>query len=215
MKKLFLLLTLIFLFTNSVFAQECETSDECTLLGRKHIIEKKYKKAIECFDFAISKDEEAYLAYAYRAKAYFYLKNYNKTLEDTKKSLEICENSVSHGLRGSVHNVKGNYHDAIEETTKALDLNPWYMKCYEVRARAELNIEDYFGALKDSNKAIKLKNDYPKSYEIRGYAYLGLKDIPCAKSDFAQAAELYKDNGDKKNYKQMKKMVKICQRKME
>ena len=215
MKKLLLLLTFIFLFSSSAFAQECETADYCTLLGKKSINEKKYKQAIEYFDKAISNDNEAYLAYAYRAKANFYLKNYNKTLDDTKKSLEICENSVSHGLRGSVYVVKGSYHDAIEETTKALDLNPWYMKCYEVRARAELYLEDYFSALKDSSKAIKLKNDYPKSYEVRAYAHLGLKDIPSAKEDFAQAAELYKDNSDNKNYKQMKKMVKICQRKME
>ena len=215
MKKILLLITLIFLFTNISFAQDCQSADECTLLGRKLIQEKKYKKAIECFDFAITEDNEEYLAYAYRAKANFYLKNYNKTLDDTKKSLEICENSTAHGLRASVNLVKGNYHDSIEEATKAIELNPWYMKCYEVRARAELNLKDYFSALKDSSKAIKIRNDYPKSYEVRGYAYLGLKDIPSAKSDFAQAAELYKDTNDSKNYKQMTKMVKICQRKME
>lgn len=215
MRKLLLFLSLILLFQTPGFAQDCKSADECILIGREFIKEKKYKPAIECFDKAIEEDEEAYLAYAYRAKAHYYIKNYNKTLDDTQKSLEICENSISHGLRGSVYLIKGNYHNAIEETTKALDLNPWYEKCYEVRANAELHLEDYFAALKDSSKAIKLKNDSPYGYEIRGKAYLGLKDIPSAKTDFAQASELYKDINDNKNYKLMKKMVKDCQRKLE
>ena len=211
MKRFLILFTALILSSAQVFAVECKSATECSLIGQKLIKQKEYKNAIECFNTAISMDEEEYFAYAFRAKAYFYLKDYEKVKTNADKSIEIHPNSVAYGIRGSYNLLKGNYRNAIDDTTSALELNSKYMKCYEVRARAKVGIEDYIGALKDAGQAIKLNDKYAKSYEVRAMAQMGLKDYISAKDDFEKAAELFKENGDKKNYKNSKKLAKVCQ----
>ena len=211
MKKFLILLTALILASTQVFALECKSASECSLIGQNLIKQKEYKDAIECFNTAISMDKEEYFAYAFMAKAYFYLKEYNKAIENANKSIEIYPNSVAYGIRGSLELLQGKYRETIEDTTLALDLNSNYMKCYEVRARAKVGIEDYVGALKDAGHAIKLNDKYAKNYEVRAMAQMGLKDYISAREDFEKAAEIFKENGDKKNYKHSKKWAKICQ----
>lgn len=215
MKNFILTTIAIFFVSGCVFAHECNSSTECAIMGRKLIEQKEYKSAIACFNKAVEMDENEYFSYAYRAKANYYLKNYEQTLKDADKSIEIKPNSVAYGIKGSVNLLKGNYNDAINNSTKALELNPQYMKCYEVRARAELAKGNYTDALKDSTKAINLRNDYAKSYEVRAKAYAGIKDYVSAVQDFEKASELFKNNHDLKNYKQMKKLAKYYKGKIQ
>ncbi|MBR2525512.1 hypothetical protein IKE67_03500 [bacterium] len=208
MKNFILTLLTIFFASCNVLAHECNSSTECAIMGKKLIEQKEYKNAIECFTKAIEMDENEYFSYAFRAKANYYLKNYEQTIKDADKSIEINPNSVAYGIKSSVNLLKGNYNDAINNSTKALELNPQYMKCYEVRARAELATENYVDALKDSTKAINLRNDYAKSYEVRAKAYAGIKDYISATQDCEKAAALFKNNHDRKNARQMKKLAK-------
>jgi serine/threonine-protein kinase len=181
-------------------------------LGKELINQKEYKLAYECFDEAVLLDSEDAYAYAFRAKANFYLGRYEQTLEDAKKSIEIYPNDRGFGMIGSAKLLLGDNAGAIEYMTKALELNPEYMKCYEVRARAEANIGDYISSLKDVYKAINLKDDYAKSYEVLAYAQIGIKDYPSALESFEKSAMLFKKNGDRKNYKLMKKRIKETKR---
>lgn len=214
MKRIFLILITTIFISSSVYAQECSTPTECAIIGKKFIEQKEYQNAIECFNKAIEMDENEYFSYAYRAKANYYLKNYEQTIKDANKSIEIKPNSVAYGMKSSINLLNGNYQETIENSTKALELNPKYMKCYEVKARAELLTENYIDALRDSTKAIKLRNDYPKSYEVRAKAYAGIKDYLSAIKDCEKAAELFKTNHDRKNYNQMKKLAKIYKGKL-
>lgn len=214
MKKLLILFVVFFLTINVVQAIECDTSTQCAFLGKQLVGQKEYKSAIEFFDRAIIFDEEDYFSYAYRAKSYYYLKDYINAGKDIEKSLSIKPNSVAYGLKATLYLREGKYHEAIENATNAIELNPQYMKCYEVRGRAKANLEDYFDALKDATKAISLKDDYAKSYEVMGMAHVGLKDYPSAISDYEKAAELFKASGDRKNYKKMKKYAKFCRKRI-
>lgn len=209
MKKFILTVISIIFVSCNVFAYECQSSTECAIMGVKFIKQKEYKNAVECFNKAIEMDENEYFSYAYRAKANYYLRNYEQALKDADKSNEIKTNSVAYGIKGSLELLKGNYPKTIEYSTKAIELNPAYMKCYEVRARAELMSENYIDALKDSTKAIKIRDDYAKSYEVRAKAYAGIKDYISAAQDCEKAIVLFKKNHDRKNYKQMKKLAKI------
>lgn len=212
MKKIFLTISILLFFIAPVFAVDCKSADECVVIGEKFIAQKDYTTAIECFDTAISMDKDTYMAYAFRAKANFYLGNYDFMIEDTNTSIEIHPNSRAYGLRGSAKLALGDVEGAIEDTTKALEINPEYMKCYEVRARAEVNAEQYIEALKDANKAIALRGDYAKSYEVLGYAQMGIKDYPSAIESFEKAKNLFKKDNDRKKFKLMKKKIKDCKR---
>ncbi len=215
MKKLFILIVFMFITVLDANALECDTSTQCALLGKQLLGQKEYKNAIECFDRAISLDEKDFFAYAYRAKAYYYLGDYNSANKDIEKSLEIKPNSVAYGLKSSLFLKEGKYREAIDSSSNAIELNPDYMKCYEVRGRAKAGLEDYFGALKDATKAIKLRSNYAKSYEVMAMAHIGLRDYPSAVADYEKAAELFKEQGDRKNYKKMKKFMKHCRKRIE
>ncbi len=212
MKKILLTILVLLFFVAPTFAIDCKSADECVVIGEKLIIQKEYQTAVECFDTALSMDEDTYMAYAFRAKSYYYIGNYDFAIEDATKSIELHPNSIAYGVRGGAKLACGDTEGAIEDTTKALEINPEYMECYVIRARAEANAEQFVEALKDANKAISLKDDYAKSYEVLGYAQIGIKDVPSAKDSFEKAKKLFKTNKDRKNYRLMKKKVKECKR---
>lgn len=215
MKRIILIICFILITASSqVYAVECDSSTQCAYLGTQFINQKEYKNAIECFDKAISFDEKDYFSYAFRAKSYYYLKDYSNVVKDIEKSLSIKPNSVAYGLRATMELKEGKHRESIEDATKALELNPNYMKCYEVRGRAEIATEDYFGALKDATKAIKLRDNYAKSYEVKAMAYMGLKDYQSSLENYEKASELFKEVGDRKNYKKMKKQAKLCRKRI-
>ena len=211
MKKIFL--TIIFLFfAVPSFAVDCKTSDTCFVLGMKMLQQKEYQNAKQCFELAVSMEPEYYLNYAYRAKANFYLGNYELTFEDASKSIKLQPNPRAFGLRGSAKLALGDNLGAIEDATKAIELDPKYMKCYEVRARAEANLGDYVESMKDSLRAIKLRDNYAKSYEVLAYSQVGLKDYQSAIESFEKAAKLFKQDKDGKNYRLMNQKIKYYKR---
>ena len=48
-----------------------------------------------------------------------------------------------------------------------------------------------------------------------GMAHIGLRDYPSAVADYEKAAVLFKEQGDRKNYKKMKKIMKLCRKRIE
>ena len=214
MKKFLILILFAIIAQYQVIAAECDSSTQCAFMGKQLLEQKEYKNAIECFDRAILMDKNDYFSYSYRAKSYYYLKNYEQTKKDIDKSLSIKPNSVAFGLKATLKLSEGNNQEAIKNATDAIDLNPQYMKCYEVRARAKIGQEDYIGALKDITQAIKLCDYYAKNYEVRAMSYMGLKDYRTAMEDYEKAAELFKSNGDRSNYKRMKQLAKSCRKRI-
>ena len=213
MKKLFLIICIL-IFSTSAQAVECYSAYECTVFGELYIREKDYKDAVECFDKAISFYDKCFIAYAFRAKANFYLKEYHKTFNDASKSIEILPNPVGYGLIASAKLALGDEKGAIEDTTKALELDSRYMKCYEVRARAKVKLKDYNGALEDIQKALALRPNYAKSYEVKARAEQGLKDYRSAKRDFEVAEGFFKLQEDTVNEKKMQRLVRYCKRRI-
>ena len=59
-----------------------------------------------------------------------------------------------------------NYNDAIEDYTKAIEINPSNALGYRERGRAKEKLEDYQGAIDDYTKAIEIRDDdfYHENY---------------------------------------------------
>ena len=213
MKKVLFLIFILFMGTN-VFAFDCDSASQCTILGKKLIDQKEYKSALECFDNAISMDEDDEFAYAFRARAKFYLKDYEGAVSDAEKSLEIRKNSIAYNARANVKFINGDYQGAIDDLTSAVELNPKYMQCYEMRAFANVKLGNYVEALEDAGKSIKLNHEYSKNYEVKARAEMGLKDYRSASRDFLIASRMYKEDGDRKNSRNMQNLAKTCKRKI-
>lgn len=213
MKKILFLICLMLIGANS-YAADCESSSQCVIIGKKLIDQKEYKSAIECFDSAISMDEDDEFAYAFRARAKYYIKDYEGAVCDAEKSLEFRKTSLAYNARASVKFVNGDVQGAIDDLTNAVELNPNYMQCYEMRARANIELENYVEALEDAGKAIKLEPKYSENYEVKARAEMGLKDYRSASRDFLIASRMYKVNGNRKSSRKMQNLAKYCKRKV-
>ena len=66
---------------------------------------------------------------------------------------------------------KGNYQEAIENFSKAIDAYPDDASLYNNRGLTYFELKKYDKALSDFSKAIQLKPDYTVAYCNRGLAY--------------------------------------------
>ena len=72
-----------------------------------------------------------------------------------------------------------NYREAIDDYTKAIELNPEFVMAYNNRGNAKIAIEDYRGGVDDLTKAIEINPNHAEAYYNRGVIksyYLGQKD---------------------------------------
>jgi len=85
---------------------------------------------------------------------------------------------------------KQDYKGAIQDYSKAIELDPKLVKAYVNRGLAKANIKDYREAIQDYSKAIELDPKLAKTYESRGLAKANIKDYRGAIQDFTKAIEL-------------------------
>jgi tetratricopeptide (TPR) repeat protein len=89
---------------------------------------------------------------------------------------------------------KGNFQDAINNYTKAIEINPDYAEAYNNRGNTYLQLGSYDLALNDYLNAIRLKPDYTEAYYDCGnlYSSQGLYDK--AITNYSKAIELEPDH---------------------
>ena len=94
----------------------------------------------------------------------------------------------------------GNWNDAVNTYTSALQQDPKNADAYHNRAIARFNLKDYRGALMDYSKAINVGTSIGAdcvgaAYYGRGQCYyaLGMKDKACL--DFVKSSELGNSDG--------------------
>ena len=95
--------------------------------------------------------------------------------------------------RGVEAEQRGQYSDAIENFTKAVQLKPDYAEVYYDRGLAYHIKGEYDQAIQDFTKVIELKPDYAEAYHARGTAYGGQDENYRATQDFTKAIELKPD----------------------
>ena len=90
--------------------------------------------------------------------------------------------------------MQGDYHGAMADFDRAIELNPNYAEACFSRGVAKFMQRDYRGAIADCDRAIELKPDYVAAYYNRGGAKSALDDERGAKEDYDLAIELDPDN---------------------
>ena len=79
--------------------------------------------------------------------------------------------AVTYATRGEASRRAGRLDLAIEQLSRAIELNPTYPEAYHYRALAYRDQRDYEKAILDHTKAIELKPDYADAYQNRATAY--------------------------------------------
>jgi tetratricopeptide (TPR) repeat protein len=97
---------------------------------------------------------------------------------------------------------QGDYHGAIQDFNKSIELDPQNSFAYINRGSAKSNLKDYRGAIQDYSKSIVLNPKNSIAYYNRGNAKSSLKDYRGAIQDCSKAIELMPNNND--GYKDMK-----------
>ena len=96
--------------------------------------------------------------------------------------------------RGVEAGQRGQYSEAIEDFTKAIELEPDHAKAYSLRGLACDRQGKYDRAIEDFTKAIELKPDYAEAYSLRGLAYDRQGEHEHAIEDFTKAIKLKPDH---------------------
>jgi len=137
----------------------------------------------------------------YREIAYIYSESddYQNAIINCNKAIEIAPNNYKNYVYRAMINFElgKNYKSAIEDYTKAIELNPTgkdtYLS-YVDRATCKYGINDYEGAIQDYNKTIELNPNYDWAYSHRARAYIALKQYDNAEIDSNKAIKLNKKN---------------------
>ncbi|CAD7699273.1 unnamed protein product [Ostreobium quekettii] len=108
--------------------------------------------------------------------------------------------------------VDGDYEEAVELYTKALEKDPDNAQTLAARAEAHLRLENYMEASEDAGKAIDLAPDMPKAHLRKGIACFNLEEFETAKACFETGLGL---NPGKKEQKDMQMWIRKCDAEME
>ena len=89
---------------------------------------------------------------------------------------------------------KGDFNGAIEDYTKAIEIDPNDAMAYNNRGNAKHELSDYHGAIEDYTKAIEIDTDFALAYNNRSVAKHELSDYQGAIEDWTKAIEIEPTN---------------------
>jgi tetratricopeptide (TPR) repeat protein len=89
--------------------------------------------------------------------------------------------------RGMAFSYLNEYHRAIEDCDRALQLDPKYTWAYICRSIACRGLNKYRQAIEDCNQALELNSNYARAYFHRSIAYSRLHEFQAAIEDCNQA----------------------------
>ena len=100
-----------------------------------------------------------------------------------------CSPANRHFDRGIAHGQEGDLNRAIEEFTRAIELDPDLAVAYYNRGGAYVEKGEWDRAIEDCTRAIELKPDLAVAYYNRGAAHSRRGDWDRAIADYTRAAE--------------------------
>jgi hypothetical protein len=102
--------------------------------------------------------------------------------------------------RGFARRMLGDDRGAIKDYDQAIRLHPDQADVYYNRGVSRHNLKDRQGAIRDYSQAIRLNPNFANAYYNSAIAWKGLGDRQGAIKAFRQAADLYKSQGQTKDY---------------
>ena len=146
---------------------------------------------------ALGIDEAAIIAKSNEAKAEAEQKNQAHSASNLKK------------LAATKAYVKGNFEQAINLLTEAIELNPENHVLYSNRAAAYMAITDWENAIEDTDKCIELNDEFTKGFYRKGLCLVELERFEEAEVALREAYDLDPEN------QEIVDQLKLVRRKLE
>jgi tetratricopeptide (TPR) repeat protein len=197
MKRIYLLLSLVFLAAN-ILAQSAK---DLTQKGIEFYEKHEYTEALMNLNKAIEVDPNYSRAYYLRANIkesfddrHGAMKDYNLSLEKNPKFADAFF------ARGNVKMKLQDYYGAIDDYTAAIGINENYIEAYFNRGKAKQYLQAYEDAINDCTKIIQINPKNFDAYYMRGILRINFGDMKNGCLDLSKAGEL----GDLKAYESIK-----------
>ncbi|MGA2782943.1 MAG: tetratricopeptide repeat protein, partial [Smithella sp.] len=106
-------------------------------------------------------------------------------------TLKITDNNwLLYYDRGATYSRLGNYKQAIEDYSRAIEINPGFAAAYNNRSDVYAGLGNYRQAIEDLNRVIEFNPGFAAAYNKRGNAYNGLGNYRQAIEDCSRAIEI-------------------------
>jgi tetratricopeptide (TPR) repeat protein len=113
----------------------------------------------------------------------------NITLYD--HTLKVTDyNELIYNNRGIAYSALGNYRQAIDDCSRAIEIDPGFAEAYYNRGNAYVALGNHRQAIDDYGRAIEIKPGYVAAYCNRGHAYADLGNYRQAIEDYSRAIEI-------------------------
>ncbi len=156
--------------------------------------EKDFEAALLEFSEAIKLAPTYAQAYYERGRTFLILDQHERALTDFNKVIELKDPETlvdAYNNRGYIYNeFLKKYPEAIADFTRAIQIDPSYIRAYYNRALAYDRSNQSKEALADYSKTIQLDAQYVDAYNNRGIVYLQTKQFELALADFNKAVAL-------------------------
>ena len=113
----------------------------------------------------------------------------NITLYD--HALKVTDNNWKfYNNRGIAYSDLGNYRQAIDDCSMAIEIYPGFAEAYFNRGNAYVALGKHRQAIEDYGRAIEIKPGYADAYYNRGHAYADLGNYRQAIEDYGRTIEI-------------------------
>ena len=190
----------IFCFTNQILAADPVTNEVLALTakGKDAFEQKNFDLALGCYSKVLQLDSNNANAYYVRGWIQDWKGNYDDAINDLSKCIYLSTNSFSLSYmflsRGCAFFSKNKQEQAIDDLSKAIQLNPKLAEAYGARARAYNFTKQFSGAIIDCNMSILLNPNFADTYCERGFANEQNGDLDKAVADLDKAIQLAPTN---------------------
>ncbi len=122
-----------------------------------HIVQRRYREAVEDCDEAIAATPNVEALYTNRSAAYFMIGKVDQAITDVEYALRLnASNAVSHYNRGLLYAHKGDLATALTAYGEAIRLNPLRAHAYHNRGALLERLGEREKAIADYRMALKL-----------------------------------------------------------
>lgn len=122
--------------------------------------------------------------------------NGDKNLDSERGSRHDTRDADYHHMRGFQHRKNGDFHAAIADYTRAIELNPRHFKAYFNRGFSYDKLGDFRSAIADYTKALEIDPGNAYTFYNLGISYDRCGQFQLAVENFSQAISIDPNNAD-------------------
>lgn len=140
-------------------------------------------------------------AFFNRARAFYYLKDYKKMLEDIDTSLKLNSDEADvYNFRAKYYYDQKDDNSAMKDLKRMMELDPGDPSIYTNMANCEIRLHNLDEAKRLCEYAIKLNDEYGGGYFTLGLVQVDLKEYESAVENMVKGIDYADDKVDKGNY---------------